>query len=117
MMPAIFPLVKGYSAITADGVTRFYDATSAPQNPTMPYATWSAEGTPDVYLTDIPDADTWDIQVDVWAASAHSASDTADGIRQRIEGEFPCTLMGSLDRDPTTGEYRYVLRFTGRQSR
>lgn len=103
---------------TGTGEVRFYSFANTPTNPIRPYATWQLTGgSPDEYLTCIPDADEFDIQVDIWASAESSASDTASIIRDALETDYSMTFFSGSERDFETNLFRFILRFSGRENR
>lgn len=113
MIPTIFPLINGTVAQLGANPCRFYPHGQAPQGITLPYATYQIiAATPENYLNEAPDIDNTLIQVDVWASSALSASQTADAIRDALESHAHMTGFGGTARDPDTQHYRYRMDFS-----
>lgn len=103
---------------TGDGEVRFYAFGEAPQDVTKPYATWQlTNGSPDEYLSCIPDADEYDFQVDVWDNTASGVVSTATIIRDALESDYVLTYFTGSERDFETRLFRFILRFNGRESR
>ena len=118
MQPNIFTATTSIASITAGGVTRFWPFGSAPDNPQVPYATWQTlSGTPDSYLSCIPDADDWSFQVDVWGTTPAQVRNTAKDIRNALQVDWNCDFLSEMGRDFESHLFRYTLRFSGRQSR
>lgn len=103
---------------TGTGEVRFYAFGEAPQGVTKPYATWQlTNGSPDEYLTCIPDADEYDFQVDVWDSTPSGVVATAKLIRDALEADYTLTFFSGSVRDFETQLFRFILRFNGRESR
>lgn len=103
---------------TGTGEVRFYAFAEAPANPKLPYATWQlTNGSPDEYLTCIPDADEYDFQIDVWDNTATGVVSTATIIRDALESDYVLTYFTGSVRDFETRLFRFILRFNGRESR
>lgn len=123
MLPSIFPKIIACTdtkaALTGtDDITRFFEFADADHNSQLPYATWQLlSGTPDEYLTCVPDGDDYSFQVDVWAKTGASVTATAKLIRDCLQEYYVCDFMGGTEKDFETGYYRYILRFAGREDR
>lgn len=97
---------------------RFYAFGDAPQNVAKPYATWQlTNGSPDEYLSCIPDADEYDFQIDVWDSTPMGVTSTARIIRDALEADYTLTFFTGSQRDFETQLFRFILRFNGRESR
>lgn len=114
MIPPIFPPVAASTAVqaligtgAAGNPVRFFPFGRAPQNPTKPYAVWqNISGQPENYLEDLPDTDTFTLQIDVYADTAATAEQVAIAIRNAIEPVAYVTRWGGQSRDPDTQNYR-----------
>lgn len=113
MFPPIFPAVAASPACVAllkagAGPLRFYQFGMAPQNVQKPYAVWQRVfGTPENYLADRPDVDSFTTQVDVYAGSADSARTVALALRDAIEGAAHITSWLGESIDPETKNNRF----------
>lgn len=90
MYPPIYRLVRDDLAVQAVlGVNpRVYPFGQAPQYPVLPYAVWQViYGSPENYLNDKPNTDSFGIQVDVYASTVDEVRGCAQAIRNAIESE------------------------------
>lgn len=91
------------------GELRFYLFGRAPQNVIKPYAVWrQAYGSPENYLGNRPDMDSFGVQVDVYADPAQGpavARTVAMAIRDAIETKSYITAWRGESRDPDTNNY------------
>ena len=112
MYPPIFaavniPIVQAVLK-TGTGPLRFYLFGMAPQNVQKPYAVWqTAYGSPENYLNQVPDVDSFGVQVDVYADSADSARTVAKALRDAIEPHAHITSWRGDSIDPDTKNYRF----------
>lgn len=115
MLPPIFPTVN-VPAVQAllkagNGPLRFYAWGMAPDNVAKPYAVWrQVFGTPQNYLGDRPDIDSFTTQIDVYAADlqgerSEKARAVALALRDAIEGVAHITSWIGDSRDPDTKNY------------
>ena len=111
MTPPIFTTCKADSGVTAligSSPMRLYQFGEAPQGVTLPYVVWQLiSGSPENYLNQVPDIDGFSIQVDVYAASASDARDTAEAIFDAIEPAAYVTSYNGETRDYETKNFRY----------
>lgn len=111
MTPPVFQtVVLSADVLTQFGVnpTRVYSFGLAPQSPTLPYATWQViSGSPENYLGTRPDADSYTIQVDVYASSPSVARSAAGALAEAIEGVAHIVSWRGEDREPDTLFFRY----------
>lgn len=113
MFPPIFPRISASSACVAllkSGTSelRFYQFGRAPQNVAKPYAVWTRVfGEPANYMGQVPDADSFSLQIDVYASSADSARTVAVAIRDAVEPVSYITNWLGESIDPDTGNYRF----------
>lgn len=111
MFPPIFEIVAGDTSVLdvlGDGPTvRVYPFGDALQNEKKPYAVWQIiYGSPENSLADIPDTDTYGIQMDVYALTQASARDAAMALRNAIEPVAYVVAWDGESRDPETKNYR-----------
>jgi len=89
MYPPIFSICKAAAAVTAlIGLNpcRLYPFGEAPQSTVKPYAVWqSIGGSPENFMDRTPDADSFILQVDVYAETAAAARAVAEAIRDAVE--------------------------------
>ncbi|SHK68483.1 DUF3168 domain-containing protein [Halomonas caseinilytica] len=105
MFPPIYALCTADSAVSELLGSRLYPAGDAPQGVALPYAVWQIipGGAPENYLADRPDADSYTLQVDVYASSVSAAGDVTEALRDVIERHAYIVRWGALDTDPDTG--------------
>ena len=110
MYPPIFQEVAGHAPATAligTNPVRFYPFGEAPQDTPRPYAVWQiVTGFPENYLGQVPDVDSYTVQIDVYAATATSARNVAKAIRDAIEPVSHIMAWRGESRDPNTKDYR-----------
>src|SRR5690554_4990285 len=120
MTPDIWPLIANDSACKAllGTVPRFEPFGLADDNTPKPYAVWQVVGgSPFNTLDCVPDADTFNVQIDVYATTATNARATAEAIRDAIQKNAYITSWRGEMREPSTKLYRYsfdALFFTKR---
>lgn len=111
MYPPIFNVISASAPVTALlGVSpvRFWPFGEAPPDPVLPYAVWqTVYGTPQNYVSDLPDVDSYGVQVDVYANEATAARLAARAIRDAIEPVAHISAYNGEFRDPVTRKYRY----------
>lgn len=115
MTPPIFAAVNvsGVQAYlkSGNGPLRFYMFGQAPQNVTLPYAVWQiAGGSPENYLGDTPDIDSYTIQIDVYASPSQGSAmvrNVAEAIRDAIEDDCHIISWRGESRDTDTQNYRF----------
>lgn len=116
MFPPVFPAIKSSSACRAllqsgVGELRFYQWGLAPQNVQKPYAVWSrAFGQPYNHMNEVPNTDTFTLQIDIYADSADSARNCAVAIRDAIEPVSYITNWLGESRDPDTKNFRFSFQ-------
>lgn len=109
----------GVQTLLADGARlRLYPFGEAPQDDDRPYAVWqTVYGNPENYLGNVPDIDSYGIQVDVYAMTASAARSVARALRDAIEPFAHVVSWNGESRDPSTRSYRYSFTvdwFVGR---
>lgn len=113
MIPPIFPILSSDSAVKAilgSNPVRVYPFGEAEQGVTKPYAVWqNIAGSPENYLGDLPDADSYTAQIDIYADTSGSALDAAMAIRDALEPVAYVTSLGNTSRDSDTRDYRYSM--------
>jgi hypothetical protein len=113
MFPPIFDTcaaTAGVTALLGSNPVRLFLFGEAQQGVQLPYAVWqTVGGFPENYLGTNPDADSFSIQIDVYASSASSARATAKAIRDAIQGSANVVSWNGESRDPDTRHYRYSL--------
>jgi len=111
MYPPIFATCAASGSVTAligTNPVRLYPFGEAPQGVAKPYAVWQViGGTPENYLGTLPDVDSFNIQLDVYADNAASARAVAEAIRDAVEPVAYVTSWRGEGRDTGTRDYRY----------
>lgn len=109
MYPPIFPTVRASAAVRAllgDNPVRFYQFGMAPQGVVKPYAVWRrVGGLPENFLDTTPDADSFTLQVDIYASPNQGADLTrtiAVALRDAIEKVAYVTNWLGESIDPET---------------
>lgn len=119
MYPPIFPPVAANAACvallkTGSNPIRFYLFGRAPQNVAYPYAVWrQVGGSPENYLGQTPDIDSFVTQVDVFAnpsQGAAKAREVAQALRDAIEPVAYITGWYGDDIDPDTNNFRFTFQ-------
>lgn len=110
-MPPVFRVAADSPAVLAllgENPTRFYPFGEAPQDDPRPYAVWQlVSGLPENYIGNVPDIDSYRIQIDVYAESAESVRIIAAALRDAIEPAAHVVRWGGESRDDETKMYRY----------
>lgn len=90
---------------------RVYPFGLAPQGVQKPYVTWQTiGGEPENYVSGLPDADNYVVQVDVYsldAAGPYSVTEVAKALRNAIEPVAYITSWGNTGKEAETGLFRY----------
>lgn len=111
MIPPIFTICAAVPAVTnliGLSPVRLYPFGLAPQGVLKPYVTWQTiSGSPENYLGNLPDADSWTVQVDVWADTAAKVLDVARALRDALEPNAYITGWGNQSQERDTMLYRY----------
>lgn len=111
MIAPIFKVCAASQAVIAligSSPVRLYPFGLQDDNVVYPYVVWqNISGSPDNYLDKRPDADSYTLQVDVYADTVASATSVATALRDAIEPHAYITRWGGQSRDPETKRYRY----------
>lgn len=95
-------------ALIGSNPVRLYPFGEAPQGVIYPYVAWQGfGGQPENYLGTLPDADSYNTQIDVYADTAASARAVAKALRDAIEPVAYVTSWRGESRDPDTKKYRF----------
>jgi hypothetical protein len=114
MYPPIFNAVN-VSAVrallkTGSAPLRFYLFGMAPQDVAYPYAVWqTVGGSPENYVNQVPDIDSFSTQIDVYATPSQGPSvarSVAEAIRDAIEPSSHVTSWRGERVDPDTKNWR-----------
>lgn len=110
MYAPIFTVCSASTAVKAviGNPIRLYAFGEAPQGVAKPYAVWQVVGgSPENYLNQVPDADSYSLQVDVYGDNAASVRGVAEALRDAIEPVAYITAWRGESRDTETRDYRY----------
>lgn len=117
MYPPLYPAVAASSACVAllkagNGPVRFYQFGMSDSQPTVkPYAVWQRVfGAPENYLGQMPDIDSYTLQVDAYATSADQVRTVAAALRDALEPVGHITNWLGESRDPETKNYRFTFQ-------
>jgi hypothetical protein len=95
-------------ALLGSAPLRLYLFGEATQGAVKPYATWQTiGGSPENYINQAPDIDSFALQVDCWGATAASAREVAKAVRDVVEQHANITSWRGESKDAATGLYRY----------
>ncbi|WP_277977386.1 DUF3168 domain-containing protein [Pantoea endophytica] len=111
MIAPIFPVCASSSAVNSligGERLRLYPFGLQDDGVIYPYAVWqNISGEPENYLNQRPDADSFSLQVDVYADTPDEAIDVAAALRDAIEPHAHITRWGAQSRDSETKRYRF----------
>ncbi|HDC4490008.1 tail completion protein gp17 [Enterobacter kobei] len=112
MIAPIFPICSASSEVInllGANPVRLYPFKLQTDQVVYPYAVWTnlPGGGPENYLKQRPDADSFSIQVDVYAKSAEEVISVAKALRDSIEPHAYIVRWGEQDRDDETKSYHY----------
>lgn len=100
-------------AVLGTAPMRLYLFGEAPQGGLKPYATWQTiGGSPENYINQAPDIDSFALQVDCWGETAESARAVAQALRDVVEQHAHITAWRGESRDTATTLYRYSFDLT-----
>jgi hypothetical protein len=112
MFPPIFSVCSQDNTVKSllgSNPVRLFPFGDAPQkNKTLPYAVWqSVSGSPDNYLGDIPDADSYTTQIDIYGKTGESVREVAKALRDVLEPVAYIVAWRTEARDIETMNYRF----------
>jgi len=109
----VFPPLFELAAASDDVKTifgnppRIFPFGEAPPNVTRPYAAWQTIfGSPENYLGQRPDMDSYSVQVDVYGKTADSCRSAVTALRDALEGSAHITAWNGEGREQETRDYR-----------
>ncbi len=109
--PPIFQVAAADPAVTAllgTSPVRLYLFGLAPETPAGTYCVWQViNGNPENFLAGRPDAESYGLQVDVYAATAAAARTAGQAVEYAIELAARVSGYNGETRDVETGLYRY----------
>lgn len=86
---------------------RLYPFGQARQKDVYPYAVWQiVGGSPENYLSDVPNVDSFTTQIDVYSDTWRSARAVADALQLAVETEANVTGYNGEMRDHETNSFR-----------
>lgn len=114
MTPPVFTLATANAAVTAllgTNPTRLWPFDDAPQKGKpgygLPYAVWQlVGGVPENYLDRVPDADSYSVQIDVYAKNSGEARDVTLALRDCYEPHAYIQNWNGESREAVTRLYR-----------
>ena len=110
MYPPVFKYAFASAQVKAllgSDPLRVYMFGMAPDGVTYPYAVWQVVGgAPENYINDLPDIDSFNVQVDVYATSAEQARQCAMALRDAFEPYAHVVSWRGESKDDETGSFR-----------
>lgn len=111
MQPPLFQTVAAdgtVQSVFGTNPVRVFPFGGAPEGVARPYAVWQIiGGTPENYLGNSPDLDTYLVQVDVYADTVTSAQNGAEALRDALEPLANIVSWRGGSRDNSTQHFRY----------
>jgi len=113
MYPPLFDVANASSAVKAligSSPVRLWPFGEAIQGAALPYVVWqSIGGRPENYITNVPDIDNFNLQVDIYGATAASVRAVAQELRDVIEPVAHITSWRGERKDFETSNYRFTF--------
>lgn len=111
MYPPIFTIAAADSGVTTifgSSPVRVYPFGGAPEGVSLPYCVWQTiGGSPENYVSNIPDIDMFLLQIDVYSDTATSSRNGAEALRDALEPYAHIVAWRGESRDKETQHYRY----------
>lgn len=111
MNPPLFAIVSVDSSVRSvlgTNPVRVFPFGGTEEGVVLPYAVWQVVGgSPENYLGNVPDADTFLTQVDVYAKTGLAARACALALRNALEPYAHIVSWRGESKDQTTGNFRY----------
>jgi len=108
--PPIYEIISVVPAITnliGSNPVRCYPFGEAPQGVQGPYVVWQlVTGSPDNYLKQSPDTDSFSVQIDIYSKDAEQCRFVATAFRDALQSVSYITRWGGESRDNVTKKYR-----------
>lgn len=112
MLPPIYTILSGNSAVAAIVATRIFPHGEAPQDVGKPYITWfMVTGVPENSLNCVPDIDRCTIQIDCWHQTSAGIVSLTAAARTALEVYGHVTGVIINQREPETKLYRMAIQF------
>lgn len=109
MYPPLFTLAAADPAVTAQLGTnpvRLFPFGEAPEDTPAPYAVWQIiSGSPENYLGNVPDLDSYTLQIDVYGDTAQQVREAVRALRDCIEQHAYIVSWRDEGRDTETKDY------------
>ncbi len=125
MYAPIFTTLKAAAAVTAllqepGKALRVYPAGEAEQGVVKPYLTYQqVSGTPENYLGQVPDVDSFGDQIDIYGDTLDSVIDVGKAVRDAVEKVAYITAWFGTNKETDTNLYRLSFQvdwFTDRNT-
>lgn len=111
MFPPVFATCvadAGVLAVLGTNPTRLYPFGTSVQGVTKPYAVWqSVGGSPENFINQVPDIDSYTLQIDCYATTATAVRAVAEALRDAIEPVAHVVSWRGEEIDNETKLYRY----------
>jgi hypothetical protein len=111
MYPPLFSIVAAdgtVQSVFGSNPVRVLPFGSADEKTPLPYAVWqTVGGSPENYLGDIPDIDSFLVQVDVYSKSISASRSGAEALRDALEPHAHVVSGSRESKDQITGNFRY----------
>jgi hypothetical protein len=111
MYPPIFATCaadSGVQAVLGTNPCRLYPFGTSTQGVTKPYAVWQAVGgSPENFINQVPDIDSYTLQIDCYATTAAAVREVAEALRDAIEPVAHVVSWRGEDYETDTKLYRY----------
>lgn len=112
MLPPIYSTLRSSPAVVNIVASKIYRHGAAPQNCVAPYLTWSLVfGNPENTLSEPPQIDSLQLQVDCWHSKDALVEELAKAVRDALEPYAHMTGIPVDGQDPDTQLYRMSLQF------
>jgi hypothetical protein len=112
MLPPIYSILRSSSAVVDAVSSKIYRHGAVPQNCQAPYIAWSLVfGQPENTLSEAPQIDSLQLQVDVWHNKDSLVEELAKDVRNALEPYAHMTGIPFDGQEPDTKLYRMTLQF------
>lgn len=111
MYPPLFSIVSLDATVLSvfgSNPVRVFPFGNAPEGIALPYAVWQTiAGSPENYVSNTPDIDSFMVQIDVYAENAADARNGAEALRDALEPHAHIVAWRGESVDYGTSNYRY----------
>ena len=115
MNPTLFAILNADATVKSylgSNPLRVFPWGAAPDNVKKPYAVYGVySGTPQNYLSQVPDIDSMGTQLNIYAETVASLQDCFDVVRDVLEPHAHITNFTTPDRDSDTRLYSCRMEF------